>query len=90
MAFLANVDFKGALNGCSNGTISLREIIRYVEEKTGASAVLDEKGDAAPYNGEVEYSINTEKARKLGYTFSDLKDWIFELLDDYIEMVKCR
>lgn len=49
---------------------------------------LSEQGEAAPYNGEPEYSINTDKAEKTGYRFSNLKDWIYELLDYYIEQVK--
>ena len=88
IAYLANKDFHGAINGCSNGTISAREIIEYVESKTGAKAVLNEDGDAAPYNGEPEYSINTDKASVLGFEFSNLKDRIFELLDYYIDFVK--
>ena len=87
MAFLVNQDVTGAINGCSQGTISLKEIIDYVEKKTGAKAILDKDGDAAPYNGEPEYSINTEKAKTLGYTFSELHDWIYELLDYYIQMI---
>lgn len=39
----------------------------------------------APYNGEPEYSINTEKARALGFRFSILQDWIYELLDYFIQ-----
>ena len=85
MAFLVDKDFRGAINGCSEGTISLREIITYVEQKTGTKAILDENGDAAPYNGEPEYSINTDKAKALGFEFSVLKDWIYELLDYYIQ-----
>ncbi len=88
MAYLVNADFTGAINGCSVGTISLREIIGYVEEKTGAKAVLDNSGDKAPYNGEVEYSINTDKAKKLGYEFSHLNDWIYDLIDIYIEQTR--
>lgn len=87
IAYLVDKDMRGAINGCATGTISLREIIDYVEEKTGHKAVLREDGDSAPYNGEAEYSINTEKAEKLGYSFSVLKDWIFELIDFYIEEV---
>ena len=87
MAFLAEKDFKGAINGCSKGTISLREIIDYVEKKTGTKAIIDEEGDNAPYNGEPEYSISTDKAEKLGFQFSNLKDWIYDLIDYYIEMV---
>ena len=88
IAFLVDKDFRGAINGCSEGTISLREIITYVEQKTGTKAILDENGDAAPYNGEPEYSINTDKAKALGFEFSVLKDWIYELLDYYIQLVK--
>ncbi len=83
MAFLAGSNFTGAINGCSNGTISLREVIDHVEKKTGAKAVISSTGDAAPYNGEKEYSINTDKARELGWYFSDLRDWIYELIDSY-------
>ncbi|MBS7340988.1 MAG: hypothetical protein KIH00_12225 [Lachnospiraceae bacterium] len=45
---------------------------------------LSDDGEEAPYNGEPEYSINTEKATALGFRFSNLKDWIYELLDYYI------
>lgn len=87
MAFLVDKDVNGAINGSSEGTISLREIIEYVEKKTGTKAVIDKTGENAPYNGEPEYSINTEKAKSLGFEFSLLQDWIYELLDYYIQLV---
>ena len=88
IAFLVDKDVNGALNGSSEGTISIKEIIDYVEKKTGTKAIIDKEGDEAPYNGEPEYSINTEKANALGFSFSVLNDWIYELLDYYIELVK--
>lgn len=87
IAYLVDKDIRGAINGSAKGIISLREIIEYVEGKTARKAILREDGDPAPYNGEPEYSINTEKAEELGYSFSVLKDWIYELLDFYIEQV---
>lgn len=87
MAFLADRDFKGAINGSAHGTISLKEIISYIETKTRTKAHIDASGDDAPYNGEPEYSINTERAEILGFQFSNLKDWIYDLLDYYIELV---
>lgn len=87
MAFLVDKDVSGAINGCSYGTISLQEIIEYVERKTGTKAVINENGDPAPYNGEPEYSINTERAQALGFQFTELKNWIFDLLDDYISQL---
>ncbi len=89
LAYLVDKDVKGAINGSAKGTISLREIINYVEAKTGKKAVLSEDGEPAPYNGEPEYSINTAKAETLGYQFSVLEDWIYQLIDFYIgQLVK--
>lgn len=84
MAYLVDKDFKGAVNGASQGTISIREMISYVEEKTGEKAILSTDGAPAPYNGEPSYSINTQKAAGMGFTFSELKLWIYRLLDEYI------
>lgn len=87
MAWLVSSNFTGAINGCSFGTISLKEIIKYVEKKCNVKAVLSPSGDKAPYNNEVEYSINTDLAKSIGYKFSNLKDWIYDLLDYYIDIV---
>ena len=84
LAFLAGREVNGAINGSAGDTISVREILAYVEQKTGAKAALAQDGDPAPYNGEPAYSINTSKAAALGFQFSSLKDWIYDLLDDYI------
>lgn len=88
LAYLVDKDFKGAINGSANGTMSLREIISYVEGKTGGRAIISKEGKAAPYNGEPEYSINTDKAQGLGFKFSNLKEWIYDLLDYYIDSLK--
>lgn len=81
-------DIVRAVNGCSDGTISLREIIDYIEKRTQRRAVLDDAGEPAPYNGEPAYSINTDRAQKLGFRFTRLHDWIYELVDYYIEIVE--
>lgn len=88
IAFLVDKDVKRAINGASDGTISLKEIIEYVEKKTKTKAIIDSEGEEAPYNGEPEYSICTDKAKDLGYQFSKLKDWLYELLDYYIQVIE--
>lgn len=88
IAYLVDKDVSGAINGSSEGTISIKEIIDYVEKQTGTKAIISKEGEAAPYNGEPEYSINTEKAKGLGFRFSILHDWIYELLDYYIQLVE--
>ena len=87
MAFLVDKDLSGAINGSGKGTISLREIIDYVEKKSGSKAVIDPDGEEAPYNGDREFSINTDKAEALGFEFSDIHDWIYDLLDQYIAQI---
>lgn len=84
MAFLADKNFCGAVNGASKGTVSLREIIEFLEKKTGKKALLSADGEAAPYNGESEFSVNTDKAKALGFEFSDVNDWIYDLLEDFL------
>ena len=86
LSFLADKDFKGAVNGSSKGTVSIKEILDYLEKETGSKAVLSDDGDPAPYNGEPEYSINTARAESLGFTFTDINDWICGLLDYYIDV----
>ena len=86
LSFLVDKDFKGAINGSSKGTVSIREILDYLEKETGIKAVISDDGDPAPYNGEPGYSINTDKAESLGFAFTDLKDWLYTLLDYYIDV----
>lgn len=87
MAHLVGCDFAGPVNGASPGAVSLRQIIGYVEEKTGCTAVLSEDGEEAPYNGYPTYTINTDRARSLGFTFSPTESWLYDLLDHYIDLV---
>lgn len=86
LAFLVENELTGAVNGCDGGTVSLREILNHVEEKTGKTAVLSQDGEAAPYNGTAAYSINVDKAKRLGYEFSNVGDWMFELIDELIAL----
>lgn len=88
LAFLAGQPPQGGINGASGGTCSLREILSYVEKRTGKSPVFSETGDPAPYNGETDYTINTERAERLGFSFSPLKDWLFPLLEHEITEVE--
>ena len=83
---------------CIGSQLGLAEFLKkigkkavLVNDKKIAVSVNDESGDTlgevvdkAPYNGDPEFSINTDKAKQLGFEFSDIRDWIFDLLDYYI------
>lgn len=49
MAFLVDKSFVGLINGCSNGTISIRQILDYIEvifirESIWKIKIMDERG----------------------------------------------
>jgi hypothetical protein len=84
MAYMVDKNVAGAVNGASEGTISLGEILKYIEKRTKKRAILEADGDVAPYNGDPEFNINSDKAKSLGFMFTDIHDWIYDLLDYYI------
>ncbi len=88
IAFMVEQELTGTINGSSQGTKSLEEMFAYITKKTGKRPIFSAQGNAAPYNGEPAYSINTDKARKAGFNFMVLNDYIFDLLDYYISFAK--
>jgi len=86
LAWLADKDFCGPVNAGSVGNISLTEIIAYIENKTGIRAIVSEDGEKAPYNGCPSFSLVLNRIHRQthndGFIFSNLKDWIFNLIDE--------
>ena len=87
LAWLSTTDYVGPINGACEGTISIKEIVEYIEEKTGKVPILSSEGEAAPYNGPSDYSINTELANRLGFQFSSVKTWIYSLIDQLMKEI---
>ena len=85
LAWAAGQSFTGPVNAASKGTISLGEVIGYVEKKTGKKAVFSKAGLEGPYNGQKSFSLDVSRAENLGYSFTILEDWIWGLLDGFIE-----
>lgn len=85
LASLADKAVTGPVNACCGGTVSVREILEYVGNKTGAVPRLEDDGEEAPYNGADSYSLNTEKAREAGCSCRELGSWLYGLLDWYVE-----
>ena len=85
LSFLCEKNFRGPIHGASRGTISLREILHSISEKSGKTPVLTPDGDPAPYNGEVTHSFDVRLAESLGFRFSELRDWVFSLVDGVIK-----
>lgn len=85
LAWLADHPIDGPVNGCSSGWVTIRDIIFYIEGKSGKKAVLAPKGDPAPYNGyQGDLTLDTGRAEAAGHRFSSIHDWLCPLLDTYI------
>ncbi|MDL2220704.1 NAD-dependent epimerase/dehydratase family protein [Eubacteriales bacterium OttesenSCG-928-N14] len=87
-AFLAHLSaqpFCGTVNMASHGTISLQQVFDYVQTQTGKAPVLDEDGDAGPYNGAPDFSLNLQRCASTGFAISPLDAWIYSLIDALIE-----
>ena len=85
LAYAAENDISGPVNGCGSGDISIAEIIGYIERKTGRKALLSEKGAAAPYNGYPPFAtLDTSKAEASGFVFGDVKKSVFNTIDAYL------
>ncbi len=87
LSWAAEQKFSSPINGNNIGTISLQDVIYYVEKKTGKKAILSTDGLNAPYNGQKSFSLDVSYANDLGYSFPELNGWIYELLDKYIDML---
>ena len=82
IAWLADKDICGPVNAGSCGDVSLAEIIAYVENKTGISAILHAAGEKGAYNGCPSFSVDLKKT---GFPFSNVNHWMPTLLDQLIE-----
>ncbi|WP_017150054.1 NAD-dependent epimerase/dehydratase family protein [Bacillus bingmayongensis] len=88
LAWLSTIDVSGPINACSNGVISMREVIHFIEENTGMKARMESKGEnTAPYNGMTNCTINNTRAKELGFQFRKLETDVNNILKHYIEVI---
>ena len=75
----------GPVNGCSDGKISMREILDVIEERVGKRAVVESSGpesDATPFlDANSRYNDNS-RARGLGFEFATIRDWFGPLVNE--------
>ena len=82
--FLANHKFKGVINFASQGCISIKDVIGYVEKKSGKKAILSPYAESYPFSNHPEVTMHLGKCLSLGYTPINLEDWIYKKIDKYI------
>lgn len=87
LVWIANQNYNGPINLSSTGYITIREILEYIERKTGKKAIIDiQNGIEAPFNKfkEGSFAMDMSIAESLGWKSTKLNDWFWRLLDEYI------
>ena len=85
---LSHNNFKGVVNFASQGSVSMQEVLQYVEGKTGIAAVIAENAPRFPFTIHPEITMNLEKCLAIGYTPMHLDSWLYKKLDKYISHCK--
>ncbi|MDF2605858.1 MAG: dependent epimerase/dehydratase family protein [Bacillales bacterium] len=81
--WLMDTDFEGPINACSNGFISLNEIIALIETNTKTIALTSQntQENLSPFNGMSDYKLSNKKAEELGFKFKNVNAWMKELIE---------
>ena len=89
LAWCGMENIEGPINACSNGVISMEEVIRFIEDNSGTKALIQEAGEnIAPYNEIINCTLHNRKARELGFPFRELNSEIKNVLQHYINILK--
>jgi nucleoside-diphosphate-sugar epimerase len=83
LGWLSGVSHTGPFNACSDGAVSLKTIIGFMEEATGKTAIVNRQADPDSFSlfGKlVTATINTSKARRCGFHFQQTRDWLPSLV----------
>lgn len=78
-------DIEGPFNATAQGTISLKDLIAFVEKAIGKKAKITLVGSdevRSPYAIPASWYMTTEKAQKEGFAFSKLNDWLPGLINE--------
>lgn len=87
LPWIAAQDFTGPINLASEGMVTIKMILDYIESKTKKQPIIDtSNGSVSPFHvfKEKTFSLNMDKAKRLGYNTSNINDWFWKLMDEYI------
>lgn len=74
-------------NACASGATSLRALLSLIENETGEDFLLAKEKteeNVSPYNLPESWTLSNEKAAAAGFSFSELDEWLPQLVRDVI------
>ena len=90
LPWIAAQDYEGPINFSNRGTISIKDIITYIEKKVNKKAIYGDSNnynDKEPFNefDETSFSFDLRIVSTLGYNLTNLHDWFWRGIDKCIE-----
>ena len=81
--WLLDKNLNGSVNAGSSDSISLRELVEVIESQLAKKIVFaarPEKDSHSPFGISSDWTMNMNKAEKLGFQFSRHQDWLPDLI----------
>lgn len=83
LAWAGQAEISGPVNACATGQIAMRDLLALIEETVGKKALVSaEAEDKSPYNVPATWAMKTDKAQFAGFQFTNLQDWLPQLVRD--------
>ncbi|QWU13656.1 Nucleoside-diphosphate-sugar epimerase [Paenibacillus sophorae] len=85
LLWLGRSELTGPVNACSDGSLTINEMISIIEGAAGKQAVIREQTvdeHMSPFGIPQSWHMNTTKAQTAGFSFLTLADWFPELVSD--------
>ncbi len=83
LQFIAEQEYCGPINACTNGTVMLRDLVRTIEKSANKKATFaNESSESAnsPYGIDETWILDNQKAVEIGFPFGELSEWLPKLI----------
>jgi hypothetical protein len=88
--WVGNNDVVGPINACSNGEITLKELISWIEKETSKKAFVtlnQENENSSPFGIPENWYMSNDRARISGFDFEDMKEWLPKLIHKIFQIM---
>jgi len=90
--FAGVAPIEGPYNATASGTISLKALLALIEDETGKRAKVSliggDEHSMSPYGIPNHWYMSTAKAQAAGFTFSQLNDWLPNLVKTLVKQLQ--
>jgi nucleoside-diphosphate-sugar epimerase len=76
LEWVGRANVTGPFNAASDGLISMGALMERIGQHVGKPVHIIKDGDSSPYDSDVDYYMSIAEAKKAGFVFTQLDDWL--------------